>query len=147
MRKPISYIALVISVGILGWAWGARKRTDEELNSVYYPTLYSEVIRAIDPATKQSVDFEIKWREEISPSLKSEPTRVLKFPDKTQSVTLLRRHDREEYSFDIHAAGYKNYNYIMKPAQRHLYANVMGEVVEVVLTPMETGNGNPQKEE
>ncbi len=148
MRKQIGLVALVIAVGVLGWAWGDRKRTEHELNTVYYPTLYSEVILAIDPVTKESVNFEIKLLDEVSPSLKgTEPTRILKYPDKSQAVTLVRRHDRKQYSFEIHAPGYGKHTISIKPAESYLRACVADEVLQVVLTPVEVGRGNFPKED
>ena len=147
MRKQISYVALVIAVGILVWALGYRKRTEEELNRVYYPVLYSEVIRAIDPASKQAVNFEIKLHEEVDPGLKgTEPTRVLKYPDKSQAVTLVRRWSRKEYSFDILAPGYNNYTLTIEPADRNINSDVADQTLEVVLEPLKTRRGNTPEE-
>jgi hypothetical protein len=143
MRKQIGYVALVIAVGILVWALGYRKRTEEELNRVYYPTLYSEVIRAIDPVSKQAVSFEIKWHEEVGPGLKgTEPTRLLKYPDKSQAVTLVRRWDRKEYSFDIRSPGFNDYTLTVKPADWYMNSEVADQTREVVLTPVEAKRGN-----
>ena len=147
MRKQIGYVALVIATGFLGWAWGNHKRTEEELNRVYYPTLYSEVIRAIDPVSKQAVNFEIKWHEEVGPGLKgTEPTRVLKYPDKSQAVTLVRRWDRKEYSFDIHSAGFNDYTLTVKPADWYMNSEVAGQTREVVLEHVEAKLGNTPEE-
>ena len=141
MRKQIGYVALVIAVGILVWSFGFRKRTEEELNSVYYPILFSEVIRAVDQDTKQAVDFRINWLEEVSPSLKgTEPTRVLKYPDKSQVVMIIRRGHKKTYSFEIVADGYKPHQVTFDRAEWFIDADVgdVALVFELVPDPNAT---------
>ena len=134
MRGRFGTVALVIAVGILGWAWGSHKRTEEELNSVYYPILYSEVIKAVDQGSKQAVDFQISWNEDVSPNLKgTEPTRVLKYPDKSQAVTIVRRRDKKNYAFEISSEGYKPYPITIEPAEWYINSDVMDEVLVVEL--------------
>ena len=152
MRKQIGYVALVIAVGIFVWALGFRKRTEEELHRVYYPSLYSEVIRAVDPVSMQAVDFEIKWHEEVDSGIKgTEPTRVLKYPDKSQAVTLVRRWDqgrwnKGDYSFDIRSPGFSDYTLTIKPAKEYLISDVADQIREVVLSPVEAKRGDTPQE-
>lgn len=148
MRKQIGYVGLVMATGFLGWAWGNHQRTEEELNRVYYPTLFSEVIRAMDPVSKQAVNFEIRWHEEVGPGLKgTEPTRVMRYPDKSQAVTLVRRWDRKEYAFDICAPGFNDYTLTIKPADWHMISEVADQTREVVLVPVEARRGIETLEE
>ncbi len=134
MRTRIGTIALVVAVGVLGWAWGSHKRTEEELNSVFYPILYSEVIKVIDHDTKQAIDFRIMWHEEVAPGIKgTEPTRVLKYPDKSQAITIIRRGRQKNYSFMIRADGYKPHPVRIEPAEWYLLSNLSEEVMVIDL--------------